>query len=276
MQQPSGLEQEGQAPPQDGPLAHYPTFAIVDTRHKWQRITEWATQDSVRAASRPEQGQGQAQEFMMTPEASVSVHTADIHSVDSTLLEMEMERARASMQNSNVVRHSAASMALAQQQQQQQAGGRHSAAGAVLAQQQQQQQSRRHTVDQLMGVLARPPENTSVPSAMPLPPAGTEAGHVGGPPAASYSLLHPTGAPAAASGLELHAAQAGHPLRAVVQLSAPVGMGASFAASSFPALEPKLSRQPDASSLAMGWAAEVGGCLAMGWAEEVGGWVAMG
>ena len=38
-------------PTQDGPLAQYPTYAVVDEARKWQRIQEWAFLDSVAAAA---------------------------------------------------------------------------------------------------------------------------------------------------------------------------------------------------------------------------------
>ena len=39
------------APIQEGPLAQYPSFSVVDEAQKWQRIQEWALFDSVAAAN---------------------------------------------------------------------------------------------------------------------------------------------------------------------------------------------------------------------------------
>lgn len=98
-------------PTQEGPLALYPDFSIVDQRRKWQRIKDWAAQDStVAATSAPP----------LPATAAPSVLHDDAHSVDSTLLELELERARTSMQAAQFGAHAAAAVAQAQAMQQQQ------------------------------------------------------------------------------------------------------------------------------------------------------------
>lgn len=69
-----------QAPAQDGPLAYYPTFSLVDEKGKWQRIHDWALQDSVNAAA-AKHG---------TP--AMSVRMDDVHSISSTLIDLEAAR----------------------------------------------------------------------------------------------------------------------------------------------------------------------------------------
>lgn len=84
-----------QPPAQEGPLALYPMFSLVDPRRKWQRIQDWAKSDSATAA---------AQKFLAESltELSASVAFDESRSVDSSLLELELERARASMQRASL------------------------------------------------------------------------------------------------------------------------------------------------------------------------------
>ncbi len=130
------FQQDMQAPAQEGPLAYYPTFSQVDPRHKWQRIRDWASHDSATAtgptsgtaaaaaaahshalgapgvgmdmagaypagsAGQVVYGTGHAgAQLPGAPAASASgADPADVTaSIDSTLLELELERARASL-----------------------------------------------------------------------------------------------------------------------------------------------------------------------------------
>lgn len=80
-------------PAQAGPLAHYPDYSTVDAAKKWQRIQEWVARDSSGEGRGGGGGGG-----MPPPPPSVGTAADDTRSVDSTLLELELERTRASMQ----------------------------------------------------------------------------------------------------------------------------------------------------------------------------------
>lgn len=78
--------------PQDGPLAHYPSFSMVDPRIKWQRIQDWAASDSVGATSGPQDGQLQQQQQIIDDSSSPTGITP---SVDSSMLDIDIERSLA-------------------------------------------------------------------------------------------------------------------------------------------------------------------------------------
>lgn len=130
------FQQDLQAPAQEGPLAYYPTFSQVDPKHKWQRIRDWASHDSATATGptpgtaaaaaaahshalgAPGFGMDVPGAYASAPAGQVVYGTAhagaqlpDVPaataggadqadmtaSIDSTLLELELERARASL-----------------------------------------------------------------------------------------------------------------------------------------------------------------------------------
>ncbi|GIL84611.1 hypothetical protein Vretifemale_13264, partial [Volvox reticuliferus] len=97
------FDQDVQAPAQEGPLTQYPTFSVVDPRHKWQRIRDWASKDSATATGAASAGSsgvvatgtGTATQPGNSPATAGEVDVTA--SIDSTLLELELERARASL-----------------------------------------------------------------------------------------------------------------------------------------------------------------------------------
>ena len=85
------------APSQEGPLALYPEFSLVDHRRKWQRIQQWAAADSSTAVVALHEGRD-------TSPPSVRTTQDEVHSPDSTLVELEIQRTRTSIQASNMAR----------------------------------------------------------------------------------------------------------------------------------------------------------------------------
>ncbi|PNH06937.1 hypothetical protein TSOC_006663 [Tetrabaena socialis] len=101
----AAFEQDTQVPAQEGPLTYYPSYSIVDPRHKWQRIHDWASLDSATATGGPAFASGAAAAGraggaadMGSPLGNAAEEADDVAaSIDSTLLELELERARASL-----------------------------------------------------------------------------------------------------------------------------------------------------------------------------------
>ncbi|EFJ42063.1 hypothetical protein VOLCADRAFT_97975 [Volvox carteri f. nagariensis] len=92
-----GFEHDMHAPTQEGPLAQYPTFSVIDPSHKWQRIRDWASKDSATATGAASAGSSGAAETLMGGPPANAGEVDVTASIDSTLLELELERARASL-----------------------------------------------------------------------------------------------------------------------------------------------------------------------------------
>ncbi|GLC37670.1 hypothetical protein PLESTM_000634400 [Pleodorina starrii] len=107
------FEQDVQAPAQEGPLTYYPTLSIIDPRHKWQRIRDWASKDSATATGAPSTvSSGGAGAPAPGPPANAG--EVDVTaSIDSTLLDLELERARASIKAANAAGGGTSSVAAA-------------------------------------------------------------------------------------------------------------------------------------------------------------------
>lgn len=118
------FEPESKPLAQEGPLTYYPSYSTVDPQHKWQRIRDWASQDSVTALepAAPATAQDRAEPSFLSagpaglhggggnasaaiaagspnplPSGAGGAGSDSSASIDSTLLEMELERARASL-----------------------------------------------------------------------------------------------------------------------------------------------------------------------------------
>lgn len=89
-------------PTQEGPLALYPDYAQVDPHSKWNRIRSWAAQDSSGAAVSVDPKLVARVPHLSPP--SMAAAQDDALSLGSTLMDLDAERTRVSMQAAELAR----------------------------------------------------------------------------------------------------------------------------------------------------------------------------